>query len=182
MSKLEESIRPVLSAMIHDLSPYLDLAEQARISGWAVKTAMVLEGTKPQKAARCYSFSDCEALRLKSSIPPHTRVWIGRFSESGLLGHGAQYVIEVGERPVVSHGCVATIIVGHVILQILSAYSPSEYSRQDLEVRCRLGPWNDSLISIWPARGTILWPPSLSLTNDNGPLSYLRLRDRWKPE
>jgi len=182
MSQLEASIRPILGSMMHDLSVYLDISAQRDLSTWSVKTAMALEGTKPQKAARCYSLPDCAALRLRSSIPSHTRVWIGRFSVSGLLAHGAEYSLHVGEHPVITHGCVATIIVGYLAIQILSPYSPAEYNDKVLSIPCRLGPWNELLIPIWPASGTVMWPPSLSFTNDNGPLSYLRLRDRWKPE
>jgi len=182
MSEIEVCSRPILGSMMHDLSVYLDRREQERLCVWATKTAMVLEGTKPQKARRCYPEKDCMSLRLKSSIPAGTRIWVGRFSESGLLAHGAEYSLNVGELPIIGHGCVATIIVGHLAVQVLSPFVHSAYHGKTISVPCKLGPWSQLLISIWPIDGTVSWPPNLSLTNDNGPLSYLRLRDRWKPE
>jgi hypothetical protein len=182
MSQLEASVRPILGSMIQDVAVYLDPCQQRDISLWSVKTAMVLEGTKPQKSIRCYQSSDCASLRSKSLIPPRTRVWIARFARSGLLAHGAQYRLNFGELPAVGHGCVATIIVGHLAIQIISPYSPAKFDDQTLSIPCKLGPWDQLLIPIWPVGSTIMWPPSLSLTNDNGPLSYLTLRDRWRPE
>src|ERR1039458_7843097 len=88
MSQLEAKIKPLVGALMQDISAPLDATQQKDVSMWAVKTAMVLEGTKSKGLVRSYQQSDCEQLRVSSSIPPRTRIWLGRFSGSGRLATG----------------------------------------------------------------------------------------------
>ena len=53
----------------------LDIAGQATIALWALKTAMVLEGLDPP-AMRGYSQDEREQLHTLSAIPIRTSVWL----------------------------------------------------------------------------------------------------------
>ena len=181
MSQLEAKIKPLVGSLMQDLSAPLDAAQQKDVALWALKTAMVLEGTKSKAIVRAYQQADCEQLRVSSSIPPRTRIWLGRFSGSGRLATGTDIGVNMGEVPNAAHGCVTTIIVGHLAIQVLSINVPAKYDNEIVNIGCKMGPWNELLIDVWPiASGSVVWPPAQALTNDGGPLSFIRLRDRWK--
>jgi len=180
MSGLEARVKPLVGSLMQDVSVCLDAAQQKDVSLWALKTAMVLEGTKSRSAAHCYQQADCEQLRLSSSIPARTRIWLGRFSGSGLLASGTDIWLNIGEVLRAAHRCITTTMVGHLAIQVLSDCIPARYDNETVQVGCKLGPWNELLIDVWPLAGSAMWPPALTFTNDGGPLSIIRLRDRWK--
>jgi hypothetical protein len=47
MSDLENSVRPVVGAMVQDIAVTIDVEAQGTISRWVTKTAMVLEAAIP---------------------------------------------------------------------------------------------------------------------------------------
>ncbi|MHB8652539.1 MAG: hypothetical protein ACYDA9_01540 [Terriglobia bacterium] len=175
MSKLENKIKPLIGSLMHDISISLDTAQQKDVSLWALKTAMVLEGTKSRATAHFYQQADCEQLRLSSFIPapPRTRIWLGRFSGSELLATGTDIWRNLGEVPKALHGLTSTIIVGHLAIQVLSV-------NKAVQIGCKMGRWNELLIDVWPLAGSAMWPPTLTFSNDGGSLSIIRLCDRWK--
>jgi hypothetical protein len=181
MSRLEARIKPVLGALMADISLPLNRAQQTDISVWALKTAMVSEASKPQHIVRCYQQVDCENLREHSRIPPMTRVWLGRFGGYGLGLSGTDVWPTAGARFPDSQGCVTTILVGHLAIQVLTIYIPEREQVAQISIRCESpGPWEELLVDSWPASGTISWPPVLSFTESAGPLFLPRLHARWK--
>ncbi len=180
MSRLEARIKPLVGSLMQDISAPLDAEQQKDVSLWALKTAMVVEATKSRDIARCYQHADCEQLRLNSSVPPRTKIWLGRFSGSGLLATGTDIWLNVSEVPKAAHGCVTTIIVGHLAIQVLTTHIPAKYDNETINVSCKMGPWNELLIDVWSLADSVMWPPARSFTNDGGPLSFIALRDRWK--
>jgi len=180
MSRLEARIKPLVGSLMQDISAPLDAEQQKDVSLWALKTAMVVEATKSRDIARCYQHADCEQLRLNSSVPPRTKIWLGRFSGSGLLATGTDIWLNVSEVPKAAHGCATTIIVGHLAIQVLTTHIPAKYDNETINVSCKMGPWNELLIDVWSLADSVMWPPARSFTNDGGPLSFIALRDRWK--
>jgi hypothetical protein len=179
MSELEATVKPPIGSMMQDLPLTLDTLQQKNISLWAMKTAMVVDATNTNTRARCYQRHQCEQLRLQSSIPMRSRIWLGRFSGSGLLAAGTDISLDIGTVPKAAHGSVTTIIVGHLAIQVLIVHFPPQYDGIEIPVGCVPGPWHDLLIDVWPTSNRAAWPPDLAFTN-SGPLAFITLRDRWK--
>jgi hypothetical protein len=139
MSKLEARIKPLVGSLMQDISTSLDIGQQKDVSLWALKTAMLVEATKSQDIVRCYQRADCEQLRLSSSVPPRTRIWLGRFSGSGLLATGTDIWLNIGGVPGAAHGCVTTTIVGHLAIQVLTTYALAKYDNETIDVSGKMG-------------------------------------------
>lgn len=180
MSSLEETVKPFLSQLIHGASLALDARQQELTSIWALKVAMVLE-TVNTTTARCYARNECEQLRVNSLIPERSMIWLGRISESGVFAAGTYLWLYVDDLPEPHYGCVTTLTVGHLAIQVLTAHFSAQYQSVTMQVRCLGGEfWNDALIGICPAPGrSVSWPPALTFT-PRGPLRFVELRDRFK--
>jgi hypothetical protein len=179
MSQLEGRAKPIIGALMHDVSFTLDRTQQETVSAWVVKTAMILEATDMRTRTPCYTQHECEQLRLHSSIPTRSMGWLGRFSASGLLATGTDIWLDIGEVPKAARGCVTTIVVGHLALQVLTAHIPQQYDGRAFDITCIGNSWEDLLVDIWPTSLRVTWPPKLSFTN-GGPRPVISLRDRWK--
>ena len=87
MSDLESKAKAIISHLMHDLSLALDTAQQATISVWAVKTAMVLEATNrrsvcPWIAVRSQGLterSDWREERRDATKPPSQFILVALF-------------------------------------------------------------------------------------------------------
>jgi hypothetical protein len=179
MSRLESKAKPIIGPLMHDLSYALDSSQQETVSVWAIKTAIVLEAINRRTRLTCYTQHECEQLRLHSSIPTRSLGWLGRFAASGLVATGTDIWLDIGGVSRAAHGCVTTIVVGHLALQFLTVHFPAKYDGEPLSINCLDGPWNDLLVDLWPIRNSAAWPPKLSFTN-GGARPYISLRDRWK--
>jgi len=102
----------------------LDTSQQTLLSTWALKTAMVLDSTNTRERNPFYEKVECETLCLSSTIPARTRVWIGRSSLSGLHADGTDVGITLPDGTKIANGNVATLIVGHLAIQVLGAIFP----------------------------------------------------------
>jgi hypothetical protein len=80
LGSLEGNARPLVGALINDLSLRLDSEQQSLVARWAVKMAMVLEATRG--ASPEFFFFDRHqrhAFRGALAIPVGTTVWVGRY-------------------------------------------------------------------------------------------------------
>lgn len=177
MSDLEGKVKPFVGAMIHDISLRLTIGQQHDIALWAVKTAMVLEGVITHRP-RFFDKSECEQLRLASFIPERTLIWLGRISQCGVFASGTYIWLEDNLLKT-NDGYVATFTLGHLAIQTLTIRVPREHHSKPLTTRCFDGPWDNSLLGIYPANQTVVWPPRLTFSL-HGPLLFTALRDRWK--
>jgi hypothetical protein len=180
MSVLETRVMPLLGAMMRDVELPLSPDQQKDLSLWAVKTAMVNEGTKPKELARCFLQADREALRVGEIIPPRTHIEVGRFERDALNIAGTDFWPEGLPETEGSHGSVTTMIIGHVVIQVVTVSLQPEYSSTNLNLECAVGIWDQFLHVIWPVTKRINWPPPLSFTNDGGMNTINRLFDRFK--
>jgi hypothetical protein len=179
MSALEGKVRLLVGSFLHDIPHRLDVEQQEAISLWATKTAMVLDATNTHIRTRFYERHECERLRLQSSIPMRSRIWLGRFCGSGLFAAGTDISLDIGKVPKAAHGCVTTFIVGRLAIQVLTVRFPPQYDGIEIPVGLSPGPWDDLLVDIWPTSNRISWPPALAFTMGK-PFPFISLRDRWK--
>ena len=179
MSDLEGDARPVLSALMRDMALPLHQAEQQILGSWTLKTAIVLEATKPRRIGRFYTAQEKEDLRTKRLIPKTTKIWIGRFAQSGVASNGSDFTLRLVGEAEDAQASVVTVIVGHVVLQVLSLHYPSNMIAQTVNLEVKAGHWQSSLKQLYPYERTVLWPPVLSFTNGSGELGFEYLKYRW---
>jgi hypothetical protein len=181
MSTLEGEVRPYLGTMLHGITLTLTARQQETISRWLLKIATVLEGASLRGRSHFYQQTHREELRLNSTIPLGTIAWIGQFAGTGLHVSGEDIWFTIGKDTRAADGCVTTFVVGKVIGQVLTVRFTPEYNRQPIRIHGREGPWNQSLIQIWPTRLSVQWPPALYFPADRGIPSIGDLCYRWRP-
>jgi hypothetical protein len=70
---------------------------------------------------------------------------------------------------------VTTMVVGHVILQVVSAVFPPEKDPEVVRIPLYVEDWEQVLAKIWPSSRVFTSPPPQSRR-----LSLARVADRWK--
>lgn len=129
MSDLEAKNIPVIGGMLNDLAITLDRSQQESVALWTVKTAIVLDSTRPREAgARFFLRDQCSILRENLAITPHTRTWIGRIASKHLLALGTDYRFL---KPRVNSS-IATFIMGHFVVQSITQKPPSGLEASDM--------------------------------------------------
>jgi hypothetical protein len=179
MSQVEDQSRPLVGSLMHDISLWLDLSRQFAVAVWSVKTAMVVESVRGATHRPYYSSPEREQLRSASSVPTRTNIWLGRFSGNSIGAFGTDLRLDFEGIQGAAHGLATTLIVGHLAIQVLSVRTVPAYNMRPIEVRPKNGAWDRLLTSIWPAAGTVRWPPELTFTN-GGALPIASLMDRWR--
>jgi hypothetical protein len=181
MHQLEDAAKPILSPLMCDISIPLDLLQQYTIVKWAVKTAMVHDGAARNRPIH-YEREMCSSFRLRSAIPPRTTVWIARcgspYAIAGMvtdLAHMVDNNVRVGAR-----SCIMTITIGYLAVQVLTVVPIPEYRNAPITFHPKVGPWDRTLVRLWPAADrTLTWPPPTTfvISGDN---SIYELFDRWR--
>jgi len=178
MNDLEKAVRHYMGPMLHGVSINLAREQQELITAWIVKTAMVLEATEPKRPP-FYTQDERDAMRLRSAVPVRSLVWLGRFAGSQLLADAIDIKLNVDGVPKVADGYIATFIMGQFLAQILTAHYPFHYNNKPMRIHLLDGPWDRTLVDIWPTRISADWPPSLAFSKSGFPF-YSSLLDRWK--
>lgn len=180
MNDLENLNRPVIGCLMQDISLSLNSAQLEMVARWALKTAMIQDAIDTRNRATFYSKTECEQLRQTSSVAPVTRVWLGRFAFRSLLAQGTDIGIDIHDSPIAktANGCINTLVVGHLAIQVCTLRVPAKYAGNTIEITTKGGPWDDLLVPIWPITRFVRWPPPLTFTNE-GALSIARLHDRF---
>jgi hypothetical protein len=168
LSVLENTAKPVLSPMMHDLSIPLSREQQWLIAVWTIKTAMVFDCTNPQ--GRFYTKGDVDHLLTRFAPPLSTAIWLGRFERSSLLTFEGRYLSPRRREggAVLDKSLVASLSMARLAIQVLSIRWDANYQPAGSRVTIDLkpGPWNRSLIQIWPTVSPVHWPPPLSISED----------------
>jgi hypothetical protein len=173
MSDLEASCIPILKPMIQDNPRSLDALEQKSIALWAVKTTMVADSINKRTREYFYFQNEREMLRVSSKIALQTGVWIGRYAENALHFDGGDLSLKIPERTIggnkipssFDHATLNTIIMDHLVIQVLAVRATVTNITERRIFSTILGRWGENLISIWPAKPRIQWPPQLSFIN-----------------
>jgi hypothetical protein len=182
MSSLEATCIPLIGCLMQDISAPLDSSQQALLSTWALKTAMVLDSTNTRERTPFYEKSESEKLRVSSAIPDRTKVWIGRSSLSGLHADGTDVGIVAPDGTKIANGNAATLIVGHLAVQVFVAHALPAHKDKPIDaITPRQGPWDDLLVQIWPVSSrSLTWPPRLTFTSSGTRQHIGQLLYRWK--
>jgi hypothetical protein len=180
MSNLEVVNRPLVGALIHDISAPIEPIQQANLAAWTMKTAMVLDAINSARLP-FYQATERSLLRTNSTVPSGTTVWLGRHSGSSFHAGGTDVWLDQGEISKAARGCVTTIVVGHLAIQSFTVHAlRPEYRDQPIEtIVIKPGPWNELLCQVWPSGGTVSWPPVRTFTT-GGRSSIAALMDRWR--
>jgi hypothetical protein len=178
MSQCEESSKSPIREMIHDNSCGLTKSDQHKLSRWAILKAMIVDSINPARQL-FYTKSERAELKNHSAFPNRTLVWLGRLSRKAYHASGTDVWGKIEKIPKSSHGNVTTIVVGHLLIQILTLHVTERFASQPVQIGCVLGDWSENLLDIWPAVGMLQWPPSISFTLGEAN-SIVEVINRWK--
>jgi hypothetical protein len=180
MSDLENENRPHVRSMIQNLPTTLEPSVQRVLARWAVLKAMVIEAAN-RKRLFFYGEADRKGIKPPSSfIPIGTFVWIGKLSTKQFHAGGTDIWGEIDGAPRAFHGCVTTVVVGHLVIQVLTMHAPVPFIKYPMiQPECKPGRWDETLFNIWPVYASVKWPPArpFALRGEN---SIGTLVNRWK--
>lgn len=178
MSRLESKSIPTIGNLLDDISLTLDTDQQKTMALWAAKTTMVADAGR--RKGSFYTSEEREALKDHSQIPAGTSIWVGRFFGRSLS------VITNGSAIRTLHGTavgtfhICTIVVGHLIFQVMTLHPADEYKLSNIRILPTEWPWQDLLTQIWSEQPRdIAWPPADSFSH-YGDYPYAALVFRWK--
>jgi hypothetical protein len=178
MSDLESANKPAIRAMINGDSYWLTEKDQWFLVRWVLMKAMVIESANRRRPF-FYDSQKKGQVKTGSAIPVGTLVWLGRISEKAFHAGGTDIWGEIDEISRAVHGCVTSIVVGHLAIQVLSGHVVQQFGSHKINLSCKQGAWHLNLLDIWPTTGPVRWPPSISFTL-KGPDSIANLISRWK--
>ena len=159
----------------------LDLNECKSLVLWAVKTAMVLE---PMNEPNHWLYTDLERTLLWKceSVPEFTNVWIAKcvdwpsiYSVSRILSTAIGGASERGVR-----AAVTTLAFGNLAIQVRKLVFPEPKDpAMDITVEERKGPWERTMLQVWPPEAApVHWPAEMGI---NGELGLESLEVRFSP-
>ena len=183
MSRLENEAKPVLESILDGRLQSLDPSAQLTLAKWAVKTAMVLEAID---SSRPWFYSENERwlMREAQKIPVRTSAWIAKCIHHPHIYSVKKYLSTVrgddGPRAIAT-----TMAFGFLAFQVVSIRTPPETPTHDpVSYAVSNGPWEQTLVQIWPISDRLLtWPPYYGLDGDLG-LDTLTERlsaAKWQP-
>jgi hypothetical protein len=135
---------------------------------------------------RFFTDSECHAFKNNNrEIPNGLAVWAGRFTGRSLSAIASEFRMDSPTTQGVARGQVFTILVGHLILQLLCVHAQTAI--MSVELTPTELDWDSYLIPLWPPLESkmrkLTWPPKRSFSvveNTNlGNLHYSRLLYRW---
>jgi hypothetical protein len=178
MSDLETGNEPHMRPMMHDEPIVLEPIQQKLLARWAVLKAIVIEAAN-RKRAPFYGEAERDGLKPPLSfIPVGTSVWIGRLSGESFHAGGTEIWRQERDALKAVHGCVTTIIVGHLVIQVVTVHVLPISATSRLSLECNPGAWDVNLLNIWPVFGARKWPPPVTFTY-SGSDSIAGLITRW---
>jgi|SRR5271169_2007089 len=180
MSDIENENKPHMSAMMNGKPTVLEPKQQKLLTRWAILKAMVLDGSSKSRGP-FYSESERTDMKPPSrSIPIGTHAWIGRLSLKSFHAGLTDTFGEIGNIPRAFHGCVTTIIVGHLTIQVVTLHVLPMFATMNPLPVYKPGAWDLNLLDIWPAFGEERWPPRSSFELKGTTHHIALLINRWK--
>jgi hypothetical protein len=183
MSRLEETNIPIISPMMQDTSKTLDREKQGSLAAWCIKMAFVNDWTRTGgREKKFYTRDETLAFAKHLTIPAETRIWIGRLMTSHLCRYTQYYkLIRPDDGIVFGTFSVTTLVVGHLVAQIVTDHILAEFGGLGRRSEPTHGPWETRLLRIWPVeKDLITWPPKASFKNGGGPEGVDLLFHRWR--
>ena len=181
MNDIDGENKPHMLAMMNDKNEVLTPAQQKLLTRWAILKAMVLDGANPKKRIPFYSEPERVGMKPPSrSLPVGTRTWIGRLSDKAFHAGLGDTFGKIDDIPKGFHGCDTTIIVGHLVIQVVTMHVLPMFATRGLRLGCKPGAWDVNLMEIWPVFGEKRWPPSSTFTLDRTSSGIGTLVNRFK--
>jgi hypothetical protein len=181
MSDLENETKLIMSPLVADLAVTISEGEQKVLARWTVKTAMMLDAACRRGRELCHAQASRERLRTHKEVPRLTAIWLGRFFRHELFSRGGRGWFTINEIPKAAYACITTFIFGHLVIQSMTIHAGAEYTEENFpRIRASDGPWNATLVQIWPNTGAVNWPPAQFFVS-RGSHSIGRLINRWLP-
>ena len=168
MSRLEVQARRLLQPMLAGTHCALDMAGQATIALWALKTAMVLEGLDPP-AMRGYTQDEREQLHTLSAIPIRTSVWLAAAVDpTYFMSTKIRHLSPEDARSIT--GMSITMAFASVVLQVFTIRVPEDVGPATrVTTNVRPGRWDEATVRAWPTQSSPdLWPPAVGLNGETG--------------
>jgi len=168
MSRLENEAKPALESILDDKLKDIDPSAQSILARWAVKTAMVLECIDSNRTW-FYSKDERQTMRSAQSLPPRTSVWIAKFiNQPNIYSAAKDLRTTAGNNE--AHAYATTMVFGSLALQIVSIKTTLVIPENvPLNYDVRDGPWDQTLVQIWPpSQKSLAWPPHYGLDGDLG--------------
>ncbi len=178
-SALEGRAQSFLRPLIASKASALEPAAQAAIATWAIKTAMVFEGTRVE-GDWFYSTDDCKFVSERGRPPARTSVWLGNYvGNTVAFSHASDLTGSIQDgQPMAIH--LTTLAFDRLVIQVASGKLPGDVPLNTVvDVDMTPGPWNEAAVRVWPsAPEAVAWPPAVAL-KDTGDASLDRFCDRW---
>jgi hypothetical protein len=168
MSGLEDAASKIISPLFDLRQQKISARSVPLLAAWAVKTAMALESLALGKSW-FYSEPERRQIRLTKTLPQQTYVWLAACAEQETIYAEAHHLAGIQKSPGLQ-GFTVTLAFGLLAVQVLSFRLPvSAPAGTAVTVQMRDGPWDEVLISVWPAQQTDLtWPPQQALLGESG--------------
>jgi hypothetical protein len=164
--------------MIHGDQCQLNNKDQAKLTRWAILKAMVVDKVNEDRPA-FYFPEEKEQIRSGAPISIGTVAWLGRLSSKSFHVGGTDIWRTVAEVPKAIHAAITTLIMGHLVIQVMTAHILAEFGNGPRGLDYNEGEWDIKLLELWPATDLIRWPPDSSFTL-RGTDSIVTLLNRWK--
>lgn len=180
MSRLEGEIKPIIDSILDEQLKDFDVSSQARLSVWAIKTAMALESLYPDREY-FYSESERQNMRTVSAIPARTSIWIAKcVDQPNIYSAAKELRTAPGDNEVKAY--VTTMAFGTLALQVVSLRTAANLPPTiPITYDSREGLWKKCLLQVWPLNEysySQQWPPSYGL---EGELGLEALTNRLSP-
>jgi hypothetical protein len=167
MSDIEGENKPHMLAMMNGKPVLLTPMQQKLLARWAILKAMILDGSSPKRRIPFYSASERVGMKPPlRALPIGTFTWIGRLSVKAFHAGLMDTAGEIDNIPKAFHGCVTTIVVGHLVIQVMTMHVLPMFATMTLRPDCRPGAWDVNLLEVWPVFGEKRWPPCFTFALD----------------
>jgi hypothetical protein len=136
--------------------------QQKVFARWAVLKAMII-GSSDRHRILFYDEFERKSFKPPSfAMPVRTHVWVGRFAGAGFHAGGTYILASMEKIPKAVVGCVTTIIVGHLAIQILTTHVIPKFATRIFNITILPGRWDENLLTLWPVFGCVKWPPRMT--------------------
>ena len=113
-------------------------------------------------------------------MPHGIEVVIGHFTGRSLDAGGSDFTAMGTDQKLVARGHVFTMMVGHVVMQVISMRVEPHAQDKTIRIASSPGPWSSTLIQMWPkVYKKVDWPPAESFSTVNGLYHYGNFKFRW---
>lgn len=179
MSRLENVAKPLFNSILEEQLVVIDPSDQFTFSCWAVKTAMVLE-TIDSNRTWFYDETERRLMCQTQAIPQRTSVWIAKCVDHPNI-YSVAKDLKTSPNDAAVCAFVTTMGFGSIALQVVSLKVPATIlPKAKVTYDVSDGPWDQTLVQVWPAsRNPLPWPPKYGLRDE---LGLEALTERLNPE